>query len=360
VIVVGGISDPDMAEGILEEGKADVIAFGRELIAQPDFANKVINGEANDIVKCIRCFGCNSQPKNYDEKANGPFGPVCTLNPRYGKYRHAYDNVPKTAEPQKVLVAGGGIAGMCAAVTAAERGHKVMLAEKSGSLGGTIHFADRVDSKSDIKKLREVYENRLAGTDVAVRLNACAEDVIQEFEPDVVIAAVGSAPVTPPIPGIDGENVMQALEAYAYPEKVGKRVVMIGGGQAGCELALHFAEEGHDVVGVEMMDQIMPDAFILHSVALNILMQGKMQYLTGHTAKNISSQGVTVADKEGNETLLEADTVIYALGQRARKDSVEKLRELAGDKPFHVIGDCDKPARIMEAIRMGYATALNI
>ena len=278
-------------------------------------------------------------------------GPSCTINPESGTDIYL-NTIDKAKNEKTVLIVGGGTAGLSAAVYAHDLGHKVVLLEKTADLGGLIRFADVDIHKADIKQFKEDLISRVKNRNIQVRMNTeISPNIIAELQPDVIFAAVGSSPIKVPIPGIDGENVMQALDAYYHPEKLGKKIVMIGGGLVGCETGLHLAETGHDVTIIEMRDELAPDAYRLHRVMLLDRLSKEVKSFTGYRCTAITADGVTAQAADGSETLFEADTVVYAMGMKANTDTVEKIRAMAGATPVVVFGDGDHADKIINAVK---------
>ena len=352
--VVGSINSPEMAEEIIASGKADCVTMTRELMADPQLPNKARLGQGDDIVPCMRCGCCIGESETTHTFA-------CSANPtllRTYRLNHEYAQKPTS---RRVLVIGGGVGGMKAAITAAERGHTVILAEASDRLGGTVNFTDHDSIKIELNRHKNYLIHQVEKHAVQVLLNTrvTAENV-DSFGAEAIIIAVGSDPVKPRIPGIDGENVMQILEMYENREKLGKRVVIIGGGMAGCETAMELARDGYEVTVLEALKGFARDAH--RTASLSLLVENN-QHPNLHsfdqtTVTAITEKGVEAKDKDGNPVFYEADSVVYAVGLRSRKDLTLQLYASA---PYVVsIGDCVKPRRTMEAIREGYFAAMNI
>lgn len=358
VVVVGGINSPELAEELIASGKCDFVALARQLTADPDFANKAESGRAGDINPCLRCFKCFLGPLEGVDIAEMPklFG--CTVNPAEFFYELELRDTP----PQRfknVLVVGGGVAGMSAAVWASRRGHHVTLLEKSGKLGGLLYFTDTDSYKGDLKAYKDVMIRRVEESDVTVVLNhAFTSADVQAYAADAVILAIGSEPVTPPIPGI--AHAHQALAIYPDLSWTGRNVVMIGGGLVGCEAGLHLARNGRAVTIVEMQDAVAPEGYPMHRVGLLHEMEGRVSVLTGAKCMKIEPRTVEIVDKEGKTRVLEADTVLYALGMKARRTEAEAIRAACPGIEVYEIGDCVRAAKVYDANRQGYETALRL
>ncbi len=356
VNTVGSLNDPAHMEEILETGKADMVTVGRALLADPYLPDKARKGKEADITPCLRCNYCISQ--NFTPYVKYPKGVVrCVVNPVIGR---EYENkfVQPSSGQKNVMIVGGGPAGMQAAITAADRGHKVTLIEKRGRLGGTLLYAEREYFKEDIKKLTEVLIQRVRERPIKLMLGReVNSELIGETSPDILIAAVGAEPIIPNIPGVRGKNVVIAASDYDE-DSVGDKVVVIGGGLVGCEKGLHMAHEGKDVTILEMLEKAAPTAPYLHWLGLMKELEKTVKLETGVKCTQITDEGVYAVNKKGEKKFCEADTILLATGLKPRTELVESLRFAAPD--FNVIGDCVQPATVLEAIHMGYFSALDI
>jgi NADPH-dependent 2,4-dienoyl-CoA reductase/sulfur reductase-like enzyme len=260
---------------------------------------------------------------------------------------------------KKVLVAGGGVAGLKAAITAAQRGHQVILCEGSKALGGILKSEQAIDFKHEMYELGLTLEKQARAEGVEIRLNTrVTPEYVQREQPEALILAVGSKPIVPPLSGINGDNVVVVNDYYLEQEKVGDTVVVLGGGLAGCECAVHLAQEGKTVHLVEMRDTLAPDCNIRHRP---ILMQKLDELVTVHLCHaglRVTEVGLVCKAPDGVEVLIPGETVVCAVGQRANRDDVEALRYSA---PFvREVGDCIRPANITKAMYEGYHAALDI
>jgi NADPH-dependent 2,4-dienoyl-CoA reductase/sulfur reductase-like enzyme len=356
VNTVGALNNPAHMEEILESGKADMITLGRALLADPYLPEKARKGNEEDITPCIRCNYCisvNFTPYvKYAKSVNR-----CVVNPIIGReYESRFVQV--SARKKKVMVVGGGPGGMQAAITAADRGHEVILCEKSKRLGGTLIYAEHEYFKEDTKKLTEVLIRRVHKRPIKLMMDTeVTPEVVREISPDVLIAAVGAEPFIPDIPGIKNKNVVVAASMYSE-DTIGKKVVVIGGGLVGCEEGLHLAHLGKEVTILEMLEKAAADAPYLHWLGLMRELENSVRLETRVKCTRITEMGVLAVNEKGEERFYEADTILLAVGLKSRTEMVECLRNCAPD--FVVIGDCLRPATVMEAIHMGYFSAMNI
>ncbi len=351
VATIGAINDPAMMEEILASGKADVIYMARELLADPFLPNKVVAGQDETIVKCLRCFTCMAERPTTQTRR-------CAVNPLIGREIDGMEITP-VLRPKKVLIAGAGPAGLKAAVTAAQRGHRVILCEKTDAVGGILKSEQAIPFKQEMYQLGLTLEKQAIAQGVELRLNTIVTPEYVEAEaPDAVILAVGSNPIVPPLPGINGNHVVVVNDYYLNKEKVGKRVVVLGGGLAGCECAVHLNQEGKTVHLVEMRDTLAPDCNIRHRPILMQQIDKGVQVHLNTAGLQVTEEGLIVRTPNGQEALIPADTIICAVGQRANRADVDALRLSA---PFvREVGDCIRPANITKAVYEGYHAALDI
>lgn len=371
--VIGGINSPEMGEQFIRDGIVDFIIMGRQMFADPAFANKTAEGRADDIQRCVRCMRCYkgsvehpaeiayNETHERKEPPADPKAAFCTVNPAAcGFARPAYLWEP-AEEKKNVLVIGGGIAGMMAAVTACDRGHNVTLLEKSGRLGGLLWFTDSEPVKEDLKNFRDLLIKRLGERDIKVMLNTGAsQEVIRDCAPDAVFIAVGSSAIVPPISGI--ENAVPALDVYKPGCDLKQRIIMIGGGMVGCDTAVYLAEKGHTVTIVEMQDRVALEMSCMQftSVADKLDELG-VTCLTQTKCLSIAPNAVKALAPNGEELLLECDEVIFSLGMRANAATVEQIKQMIPtDVSIRVVGDCTRAARAGDASRAAYLAAIEL
>lgn len=351
VATIGALNDPEQMEEIIASGKADVVYMARALLADPFLPRKIMENRDDEIVKCLRCFTCMAERAATSTRR-------CTVNPLIGREIEG-DEVMPAAVKKKVLVAGGGPGGLYAAYTAARRGHQVILCEKEAELGGILKSEQALPFKHEMYELTGTYEKFARNAGVEIRLNTeVTAELAEKENADALIVAVGSTPLVPPIPGLDGENVVIVNDYYKQKEKVTDKVVVFGGGLAGCECAIHLGMEGKEVHLVEMRKELAPDANVRHRP---LLLKEINKYVTVHTGcrgVEVTKEGIICETEDKEQILVPGTSVICALGQRSRTDVVEMLRDCA---PYvAVIGDAGKVSTITNAVYEGYHVALDI
>lgn len=351
VVTVGSVVTPAEAEQVLEDGKADAVAMVRSLIADPFLPQKAREGHDEDIRPCLRCLDCLTGMQTKTKFA-------CAVNPRTG-HEFRLNATEKPVQSKKtVLIAGGGPGGLEAAATAAARGHQVILAEKSDSLGGLLKFTDYDSLKADLKRLKDHLIYRVEHSDVEVRLNTeVTPELVAEIKPDALFLALGSTPVVFPLPGI--ETAQHATTAYTNLDALGKTVAVMGGGLVGCETALFLAETGRDVTIIEMQNDVAPDANWMHRVGMiqSFAQQENLHVRTGLRCMAVTDEGVETQDKDGNTVVIPAESKVYAFGQR----SVAADKLMALDVPvIRIIGDCHQVGKTNGAIFDGYHAAMDL
>ena len=370
ISVVGGINSPELCEDIISSGKADLIVMCRQWIADPHFLHKLEQGRATEIRPCIRCTRCFPGPFESLEqefmvaKAEGkPYRPIeemhsCSVNPVYAC--GTIDNYPPANKKKRVLVVGGGCAGMQAAITAADRGHTVLLVEKSDRLGGILNFATDDETKGDLSALARAMESELRHKNIVVYTQTLfTPELVEKWAADAVIAAVGSSPAVPPIDGLDSRCVVQAMKVYQKGFRADKNVVILGGGTVGCETAVHLAQQGCRVTIVEMMNVLCPDAYRLHGIKLRAMLERLgCNVLLNTTCRKITEGAVLVSRRNNELTSLPCACVVNALGMQP--NPVDEIRAICEGREYYAIGDCVSPRNIASAIEGGYRTALGL
>jgi 2,4-dienoyl-CoA reductase (NADPH2) len=344
---------PEAGEKLLAEGKADLIAFGRALFADPALPNKICEGKAKEIRPCILCHRCRE-----DLRHSGVTGVRCTVNAAMGK--EAQPALTATGKPKKVLVVGGGPAGMEAARVAATRGHEVTLWEKEKSLGGQMAPAAIAPHKELIGRLTEYFSKELvnAGVDVKLGREATVSE-IERFSPDVLVVATGVNATVPDIPGLKEVNTVMAIDVLQGKAKAGERVAIIGGELVACEVAEYLAAQGKKVTmmrrGPKIAANVGPATRIYMMQRLN---DANVSMLTGVDYERATKKGIEITTKTGEKKLIPADTFVIAAGATPNESL---YHEIAGKVPeIYRIGDCVTPRNLAEATREGYETGMMI
>ena len=352
VSCVGGLGDPEQCEEIIASGQADIVELGRALLADPFLPKKAYAGQKEDITPCLRCFVCLGE-----SVINGTNR--CSVNPVIGAELEEKYYVAPPLRKKKVLVVGGGPAGMEAAITAARRGHEVLLYEKTDALGGALKFAEAVPFKQDLYRFTQCLIRRVESSGVKVTLNQRVDRALAEkVRPDVLIIAAGAQLVIPTIPGIASDKVVSVAQAEANPDALGERVVILGGGLVGCETGIHLGMKGKQVTIVEMRDTLAADVNMFHGMALGQELNKYVTAVTGGTGRAVTDEGLIYTDREGQEHLLPADAVLCAVGMRACTGVMEELWNVVDEQ--YVIGDCVKPAQVTQAISDAYYLAKSL
>ncbi|MBI4319257.1 MAG: FAD-dependent oxidoreductase [Chloroflexi bacterium] len=357
VIGVGRINDPRLAENILERGRADMVAFGRQSYADPEFPRKVIENRPEDIRRCIACdVGCTL-------RAGLGQTALCAINYEYGRMPWEYEIV-KADEPRKIIVVGGGVAGMEFARVAALRGHAVTLYERAADLGGQVTWMSSRIPRLNTRDLRNIViwlREQLERLPVRILLGAeVARETVASENPDVVVLATGSHPRLPDIPGVERPGVM-TLDTYLINRPpMGNRIAVLGGGH-GIETAISLAIDGKAVTVVEKSSRTISTVEYLRArrnYVANSLKEKGVTVLTETVVRSIVDGGVQVVSRSGEERLIPADNVIIALD---REPNRELLKFLKGEVPVvHTIGDCIEPKTIQHAIHSASALARTI
>ncbi|HUH66923.1 MAG TPA: FAD-dependent oxidoreductase [Syntrophales bacterium] len=353
VIVGTRIVDPIMADRIIAEGRADMIYLARPLIADAELIKKAEEGRLDDIVPCTSCCLC------FDAWSRTE--PIyCQVNARAG--RELELNITPAKKPRKVFIIGGGPGGMEAARVARLRGHDVTLFEKSDKLGGALFAAGAPSVKDGIGYFREYLEKQMKKLGVKVKTKTEADNALIEKErPDEVVVATGAVPIIPHIPGVKGKNVVLAVDVLTGKKKVGDKIIILGGGMVGCEVADYLYEEKgkRDITILEILSKVAIDVGpTLRWVVRKRLNDFKIKIRTGTTATAITQQGVSIVCG-GSKELLEADTVVIAVGYEPTSKLAREIEGKTGVS-VSVVGDCDKVARIAEAVESGFRTGLKI
>ena len=357
VMAVGRINDPRFAEDILNRNEADLIVMGHALLADPELPNKAAEERFEDIAPCIGCGLCMSGERE---------GTACLVNPALSREREMA--ITAAAKKKKVLVAGGGLAGLEAAHVAALRGHEVTLYEKGKLLGGQYNLAAVAPMKQELCRVTQYFSTQVEKAGVRVQFNTeVTLELVAKARPDVVIVATGGAPIVPDIPGVKGNRIVTAHDVLADKVTIGPgNVVVIGGGQVGCEVADLLADPGYNQPGsrlavtiVEMLEDIGLDMTREdRPLILSRLRDKEVKIITSATVKEFLEDGVVIVKDGQEEAIRGADSIILAVGTR----SVDVLSGQVKDKvaEVYVIGDAKEPRKALEAIAEGAEVGRNI
>jgi 2-enoate reductase len=352
IMAAGGIKDPAFAGKILSSGIADMVVLGRALLADPDWVDRVMNGRR--IRPCIRCNVCH-----YEAVANLK-RIVCTVNPYLMRETEAH---PGLSERRKrVMVVGGGPAGITSALAASRRGHHVTLCEKGGQLGGLLIPGSRPPFKADVSELLSYLRKEIADSDVEIRLG---QDItpgkIREFAPDALVVAVGASPIIAEIKGLEKGKSLTVMDSLLDPERVGRKPMIVGGGVTGCEAALYLAQQGKEVTIIEELPGLMQTeatggAWAATGYGYTTAVLTKMLKESGVRAC-VNSRILDVSPSTalimfgGMQIEIEVDTIVLSTGLKPDQRLIDSLTASCNDS--HVIGDSTRPGRIFEAIHDG-------
>ncbi len=352
VIAVGRIHTVALAEQVLQDGKADMVALGRALIADPDWARKLQENRVEDIRPCISCNACVDLVSRAQEAR-------CTVNASLGR-EHDFRLHPST-HPRRVLVVGAGPAGLEAARVAASRGHKVTLVEKSDTLGGKLHLSAAAPSKCEVNSFINYLTGQIQKLGVTVQCGRSLDrEAVLALKPEIIVNASGSYPVVPPISGAHHEHVLIAEDVMMGRRKAGKRVAIVGGGGTGCEAAEWLIARGHQVAILEMMAHIgMNIEAITRRWMYYELKKARVPILTQSKVLRIEGDRVIYANRDREEKTLDCDTVLIALGYRPN-DDLSFCEEDDFSIPTYRIGDAEKPGTILDAVAAGAHIAARV
>lgn len=354
VCPVGGIVTPEDGEKILQGGLVDAIMLGRAMNADPLWPKKAMEGRSEDIVPCLRCSYCYHAANDHNLIA-------CSVNPRLFRENRVPMEVQKAAISKHVVIIGAGPGGCKAALTAAQRGHRVTLIEKTNAVGGQIKHAKYDAHKEDLERYCTYLQVQIDKSPVTVLYDTTATpEFVKSLHPDALIIAIGAVSVTPRISGVNLPLVQDAIKAYEHLNEIGQKVTIIGGGTIGCELALKLAEDGHDVHVVEMGKKLCAQGHMLYRIGIRKAMDQVRDNLHFHTesvCEEIQEDGVLISH-DGQITKLDADTVLMAIGLRPLKEEAFAFYDITPQT--YMIGDCERVGKVLEATNQAYFIAANL
>jgi 2,4-dienoyl-CoA reductase-like NADH-dependent reductase (Old Yellow Enzyme family)/thioredoxin reductase len=331
----GGFQDLDFNEECIATGKCDFIAMGHAFICDWDYGKKAYEGRGEDVVPCIMCDKCHGQSK---------FGvwSMCSVNPKLGVPSAVkYIETPPTSS-KKVAVVGGGPAGMKAAITSAERGHKVTLFEKNDYLGGNLFHSDFAPCQYPVRDFKDYLIRQVKKTGIEVRLKTTATpDMIKSGGYDAVLAGLGSEVITPKIPGADSTKVWNITNIWGKEKELGKNIAFIGGGEFGTEAAIYLAQMGHKVTVLTSEKQIATATGPFNLVVMIDLAEhmDNLNIITEAITTRVSEGKAIYKDARGNEKSVPADSIVIYAGLKPRVDEAMKFYDSANE--FITIGDCN-------------------
>lgn len=344
-VAVGRINDPEQADEIIRSGKTDMVVIGRAQLADADFCNKAMNGDVDSI---IRCVGCNQGCYDGFSSPEVPFI-TCMRNPALG--REAEYALLKTDTPKKVLIIGGGVSGLEAAITLKARGHNPIVCEASDFLGGQFVLAGAAPRKEEMKEAAIAMGEMAKKDGVEIRLSTVVTpEIISDINPDVVIVAVGSAPMKLNVPGGDFKNVTNSHDVLAGKVQVDGEVVVIGGGLVGLEVAEYLSGTTDKITVVEMLDEVAKDLGQLRKICVvENLMKESIETITNAKCVEIKENSVVI-DKNGVIEEIPCNSVVVAIGAKSRdfkelSDYCEKNKI-----QYYTIGDAVKARRALNCI----------
>jgi len=350
IIAVGRIRTPRLANQILEDNKANLISMGRALIADPNLPVKALQGKTEEIIPCISCNRCILSIRKGALQ--------CAVNPETG--REEIFKLEKTKHPKKVWIIGGGPAGIKAAEIAAMRGHQVTLYEKDEKLGGRFLLAAIPPKKQVLKEFTDHLTGQLKKLPVKIILGKPFNlTSLRRGRPDIVIVATGAKPFFPPIDGLEETKAISVEEALSGNVHLGRKILVVGGGGIGAEVADHLSEEGKEVTLIEMREGIALDlvGHLQHFLNQRLREKG-VQILTSTKVTRFEKEALWVETPQGVKKFEGFDSMVISLGSISNNDLVESLRGKVSD--LYIIGDASKPREVMEALLEGEEVALKI
>lgn len=346
VLVAGRMEIPELAEKAIAEGKVDMVSIGRGLLTDPYWVRKVEEGKSEHIRPCIGCHeGCMGRTA-----LSGPLS--CAVNPSAG--REKIYRLESVSRPKKVMVVGGGIAGLEAARVAAVRKHNVTLCERSNGLGGHLIEASVPEFKKDLRRLLDWYKLELAHLQVDIGLGTeVTSSLIEKERPEVIIIATGSRSLIPNIPGVDMNKVVTDIDLFLGKKKAGGKVVVIGGGLIGCETALWLAQQGKKVTIIEQLSKLMmarriPVPHMNKIMILDLLQFHKVETLMNCRPTEVTNQGITLIGGDFKTKTVEADTVVISVGLRPERQIYDEL--IGKVAHLYLIGDAREIGSVMGSV----------
>ena len=354
VVPVGGFQDLEENERYIAEGKCDMIGMARAFICDSEYGKKALEGRNEDVVPCLLCNRCHSAPTG----SRMELIPMCSVNPEIGRHYRLDRLITPPERVKRVAVAGGGPAGMKAALELVKRGHHVELFEAGDKLGGQLAHADVVSFKWPLARFKNYLIEQVEKSGVTVHMNTWATAETLQGRFDVIIAALGAVPQKPDIPGKDLPNVWTPHAVYGHEDELGHKVVVIGGASTGTETAVHLAELGHEVVVLTRREILAHDGQVVHfydTMEDYWKSLSNFSFLPRTSAKAIANDGVVYTDSKGVEHSIAADSVVLCGGVAPLREEAFALAQAADE--FYIIGDCDNPGSVHECMQTAHAAA---
>lgn len=344
VCLVGAVMNPKEADTLIREGYTDCCMFGRSLVADPYWPKKILNNQEDDIVPCIRCMHCyHIATKHWNIQ--------CSVNPRFRREDRMSLSEPIETIKKKVVVIGGGVAGIVAALSADKQGHKVVLIEKEEYLGGLLKWASKGPFKEDLRLYWDYLIKQVNKSKIDIKLNTIAKtEFIKELNPDRLILATGSLSKSLNIEG--SEKAIDCLDVIENDEILGNRIAIIGGGSIGCELALELSLKGKEVTIIEFTGNIASNGNELYKIALNQHLDAtNVRIITNAACQKIRDGGIEIL-KDGKISFIECDNVVSAVGRYPNNKEFIDYYKLCKDTV--TVGDCDRVGSIIDAVNGAY------
>lgn len=354
-VAVGRINDPEQADEIIRSGKADMVVMGRAQLADPEFCNKAKNGNVDDIVRCV---GCNQGCYDGFSNPDAPFI-TCMRNPALGREDEFV--IKKTDNPKNVLIVGGGVAGLEAAIELKDRGHNPILCEASDSLGGQFVLAGAAPRKEEMKEAAIAMGEMAKRKGVEIKLSTPVNaEVIKDINPDEVIIAAGSEPIKLNVPGANLPHVTNSHDILAGKARVNGDIVVIGGGLVGLEVAEYLSGNVNKITVVEMLNEVAKDLGQLRKICvMESLYHEGIKTITEAKCVEIKEKSIVI-DRNGVVEEVPCDSVIVAIGARSR--NFESISDYCKENniPYHVIGDAVRARRALNCIEEASEVARRI